>query len=99
MDEIAIACRDAFLDPQLQRAKRQLLEFAVRFDENLGRGRLKCDAALGAKDGIAKVNTAADAELRPQRLDVLYQCDRIHGFAIDAHRQAVIEPDRMAGCG
>ncbi len=51
--------------------QHELLELAVRGEQHLGGGRLEGDASLGADDGIAQMDAAADAEGRGERLERL----------------------------
>ena len=50
------------LDALLPRRQHQLLELAVRGEQDLGGRRLEGDAALDADDRVAEVDAAADAE-------------------------------------
>ena len=60
--QIAIRLRDGFLDARLLAGQHQLLELAMRGQQHLRRRRLESDPPLGADDGVAQVDAAADAE-------------------------------------
>ena len=69
--QIAVGLRDRLLDALLAAREHELLELAVRGEQHLGGGRLERHPALRADDGIAKMDAAADAERRGQRLECL----------------------------
>ena len=48
--------------------------------------RFERDAALGADDGVAEVDAAPDAETRAQRFELLEQCYRVEGLAVEGRK-------------
>src|SRR5579863_4539639 len=69
--EVTVRRCQLLLDALLASGEGELLELAVRGEQYLRRGRLEGDASLGADDGVAEVNAAADAEGRGERLELL----------------------------
>src|SRR5579864_4965928 len=74
--QITVRLCQLLLDALLASGEGELLELAVRGEQHLRRGRLDGDASLGADDGVAEVNAAADAEGRSERLELLDDLDR-----------------------
>src|SRR5256886_16227571 len=72
----------------LPAGEHQFLELAVRAEQHLRRRRLERHAPLGADDGVAQVDSAADAERRREGLERLDDLDRGAGPAIERHRAA-----------
>src|SRR5690606_8195797 len=83
VDQIAIDLRELILDARLRRAERQLLELAVRGQQDLGGRRLERDAALRADDRVAEMDPAADRIAAAERLEPLDQRDRVERRAVD----------------
>ena len=48
----------------------------MRGEQHLGRGRLERDPSLGADDGVAQMDAAADAEGRGEGFEPLDELDR-----------------------
>ena len=62
--EIAVRLRHQLLDALLARREHELLELAMRGEQRFRGRRFERHAALGADDGVAEMNAAADAERR-----------------------------------
>ncbi len=73
---VAVGQGDALLDALLARREHELFELAMRGEQHFGGRRLESHAPLGADDGVAEVDAAADAERRGQRLEPLDECHR-----------------------
>src|SRR5688572_19388274 len=73
--EVAVRLCEQLLDPLLARREHELLELAMRQEQRFGGGRLEGHTSLGADDGIAQMNAAADAE---RGRDSLQQLDDLH---------------------
>src|SRR5690606_3919264 len=93
VDEIAVGLRERLLDTHLQARQRQLLELAVRGQQDLRGRRLERDAALRAEDRVAQMDAAADRVRRSDRLELLDQRDRREPLAVDRYRHAALEAD------
>ena len=90
---VAIGTRERFLDALLARREHELLELAMRGEQRLGGRRFERDAALGADDGVAEVDAAADAIRRAECLELFDHFHGRHHLAVDADRAALLEFD------
>ena len=94
--QIAVGLRDGLLDARLLAGEHQLLELAMRREQQLGRRRLEGDASLGADDGVAQMDAAPDAEGARELLQLLDDGDRRQLLAVQARRNAGGEADDVA---
>ena len=94
--QIAIRLCDELLDALLAPGQHQLFELAVRREQHLGRGCLEGDSSLGADDRVAEVYATADAEGCRKRFERLDDPHRCVGLAIERHRAAFTETERVA---
>ena len=91
MHEIPVGLGHQFLDALLAAGEHQLLELAVRGQQHIRRRCLEGHAALGADDGVAEMNAAADTEGCGERLERL---DDGHGrkrLAVECDRASLVE--------
>src|SRR6185437_6274238 len=91
--EIAIGLGDELLDALLPAGEHELLELAVRGEEQLGGRRLEGDATLRADDGVAEMDAAADAEGRRSRLERFDQRNGPERAAIERRWSSAQERD------
>src|SRR5512134_2219680 len=93
VNQLAVDLAHGFLDRRLRAEQRQLLELAVRADQNLGRGRFERDAPFRADDRVAQMNAAADAIARAELLDFLDEGHGLEPNAVEADGHALHELD------
>ena len=94
--QVAVGLRDRLLDALLAPGEHQLLELAVRGEQHLsGRG-LERHAPLGADDGVAEVDAAADAEGGGEALERLDDLNRRERAAVEGRRAAGAEAEHVA---
>ena len=94
--QIAVGLCDGLLDARLLAGEHQLLELAVRREQHLRRRRLEGDASLGADDGVAQMDAAADAVGARELLQLLDEGDRRQTLAVEARRDAGDEAQDVA---
>ncbi len=75
--------------------EHQLLQFAVRHEQRLGGRRLEGDPALGADDGVAEVDAAADAVRGRQGFELLDHFDGRELGIVHADRTTALETNRV----
>ena len=75
--KVTVGRRHEFLDARLTAGEHEFLEFPVRCDQHVRRGRFECDTAFGADDGIAQMNAPSDAEGGGQCLQCFDERDGI----------------------
>src|SRR5688572_13291118 len=83
MDQVSIRLRHRFLDARLSSGQHELLQLAMRGQQDFRRRRFEGDATFGADDGIAQMNAAADGEGCPQGFQRLDQLDGRHAFTVE----------------
>ena len=87
--------RERFLDALLARREHELLELAMRGEQRFGGRRFERHAALGADDGVAQVDAAADAVRRAERFELL---DHFDGATSSCRRCRPGGPSRSGWC-
>src|SRR5690349_5527381 len=93
MEAAAVDVAEMVLPETLLFGEDQLLELAVRVEQDLRRRRLERDASLDAEHRVAEVVAAADAELAAVVVQALDQVDRRHAHAVDRDGNARFERD------
>src|SRR5215472_13887373 len=81
--QVAVRLCQQLLDALLPPGERELLELAVRREQHFGGRCLERHPALGADDGVAEVDAAADAEGRGECLELLDDLDRRGGAPVE----------------
>jgi hypothetical protein len=90
MQPIAVEPAELILPEGLPLGEHQLLELAVRADQEQRRARLEPDPALDAERGLAHVNAAADAVGFAELSQSADQWRAFERDSVERHRQSVV---------
>ena len=99
VQKAAVEVAQGLLPEQLLAGQDQLLQLPVGADEQVRGGGLVAHAALDAEDGVAEVHASADAVGAAQVIEAGDEGDGVQAFAVQRHRDALIEADDQGGGG